>query len=95
MRAHNSFVTQYSCGSPQISVQARLDGKGHLHAARHAILAADLEPDADPPKVLIVGPDEAGNLIELVALELGDDELLVIHAMTLRPTFRKWLEGER
>ncbi|MFM7044829.1 MAG: hypothetical protein ACKOYG_04675 [Ilumatobacteraceae bacterium] len=57
------------------------------HAADHLLVLADLDPDSDPPKVLIIGPDAAGNLIELVALVLRHDELLVIHAMRLRPQF--------
>lgn len=47
----------------------------------------DLEPDADPPKVLAIGPDTAGNLVEVIWLEVADDVNLVIHAMPLRPAF--------
>ena len=36
--------------------------------------------------MLAIGPDRAGNLLEIIWLELGD-ERLVIHAMKLRPTF--------
>ena len=56
------------------------------HAIEHAIVIVDLEPDADPPKVLAIGPDPAGNLLEIIWLDLADTEL-VIHAMALRPTF--------
>lgn len=58
-----------------------------LHALNNAITIIDLEPDADPPKVLAIGPDRAGNLLEVIWLELADDAQLVIHAMPLRPTF--------
>lgn len=58
-----------------------------VHAVAHAIVIADLDPDADPPKVLAIGPDLAGNLLEVVWLELADDVELVIHAMQLRPVF--------
>lgn len=57
-----------------------------LHAVEHAIVVADLEPDADPPKVLAIGPDPAGNLLEVIWLDLVDTEL-VIHTMDLRPKF--------
>lgn len=57
-----------------------------LHAVEHAIVVVDLEPDADPPKVLAIGPDPAGNLLEVIWLDLADTEL-VIHAMDLRATF--------
>ena len=60
------------------------------HALDHAITVIDLEPDADPPKVLAIGPDPAGNLLEVIWLEL-DAVDLVIHAMPLRPTFHDLL----
>jgi hypothetical protein len=57
------------------------------HAADHAIVEVDLDADADPPKMLAIGPDRAGNLLEVIMLELADDQLLAIHAMSLRPVF--------
>ena len=39
----------------------------------------------------MIGPDRSGNLIELIALVLADNELLVIHAMRLRPVFYRYL----
>ena len=57
------------------------------HAVDHALTIVDLEPDADPPKVLAIGPDPAGNLLEIIWLELADGVELVIHAMSLRPKF--------
>ena len=60
----------------------------------HAIVVVDLDPDADPPKVLAIGPDTAGNLLEIIWLELDDDRSLVIHAMPLRPTFFDLLPDE-
>lgn len=36
---------------------------------------------------MAIGPDQAGNLLEVIWLELADDVQLVIHAMALRPTF--------
>jgi hypothetical protein len=58
-----------------------------LHAVRNSLAVIDLEPEADPPKVLAIGPDPAGNLLEVIWLELADDIDLVIHAMPLRPKF--------
>ncbi len=57
------------------------------HAVDNAITVVDLEPDVDPPKVLAIGPDRAGNLLEVIWLELANDAQLAIHAMPLRPTF--------
>ena len=56
------------------------------HAVDNSVAVADLEPDADPPKLLVIGPDLAGNLLEVVLLDLADD-VLAIHAMALRATF--------
>lgn len=61
------------------------------HAIDNSIVVADLEPDADPPKILVIGPDLAGNLLEVVLVELADEEVLVIHAMALRPVFHDLL----
>lgn len=58
-----------------------------VHAISNAITVIDLDPEADPPKVLAIGPDHAGNLLEIIWLELADRAELVIHAMPLRPTF--------
>jgi hypothetical protein len=63
-----------------------VDEEAILHAVEHAVVVVDLEPDADPPKVLVIGPDPAGNLLEVIWLDLVDTEL-VIHAMELRPKF--------
>lgn len=62
-----------------------------IHALDNALVLVDLEPDADPPKLLVIGPDMAGNLLELILLELVNDALLVIHAMPLRPKFHDLL----
>jgi hypothetical protein len=53
----------------------------------------DLEPEADPPRVLAIGPDRAGNLLEIVWLEFTDQRPIVIHAMSLRPKFYDLLPG--
>lgn len=55
------------------------------------IAIVDLEPDSDPPKVLAIGPDRAGNLLEIIWVDLADNASLVIHAMHLRPIFYELL----
>jgi hypothetical protein len=61
------------------------------HAYEHAVEWIELGDD--PPRYLMAGPDRASNLIELVALD-GDDDVLVIHAMTLRQSTRHELFGD-
>ncbi len=57
------------------------------HATDHPLVVVDLDPDGDPPKQLVIGPDPAGNPLEVIVLALADERLLAIHAMPLRPTF--------
>lgn len=69
---------------------ARRHGVGDAdieHAVSNAIVIVDLDADADPPRVLCIGPDRAGNLLEVIWIELADERALVIHAMGLRPLF--------
>jgi hypothetical protein len=61
------------------------------HAIEHALVVADLEPDADPPKIVVIGPDLSGNLLEVIMLEFADERYVTIHAMALRPTFHRLL----
>lgn len=65
------------------------------HACDNALVVVDLDPDSDPPKVLAIGPDRAGNLLEVIVLELEADHLLAIHAMPLRPAFHDLLREGR
>jgi hypothetical protein len=57
----------------------------------HALVVVDTDPDADPPKVLVIGPGRDGQLLEVIYLTLADNRQLVIHAMPLRPTFHDLL----
>ena len=62
-----------------------------IHAVDHAPVVVDMDPGADPPKVLVIGPRNDGQLFEVIILSLADDRELVIHAMALRPTFHNLL----
>jgi hypothetical protein len=55
----------------------------------HSLAIEDI--DEDPDRWLVIGPDRAGNLHELVVLVDHRGEI-VIHAMPLRPKYRKLLE---
>ena len=90
------FVLQYcDVDIHRSAYKHGVDGPAILHALDNAITVIDLDPDADPPKVLTIGPDRAGNLLEIIWLELADDVNLVIHAMPLRPTFYDLLPQTR
>jgi len=51
-----------------------------------------VEVGDDPFRVLMAGPDTAGNVLELVVM-MGNEVELVIHAMPLRRTTAESLFG--
>ena len=61
-----------------------------LHAIDHSLAVGDV--GEDPDRWLVIGPDQAGNLLELVVLVTAEGDELIIHAMHLRAVYRKLLE---
>jgi hypothetical protein len=61
-----------------------------LHAVEHSLLVDDL--GEDPDRWLVIGPDRAANLLEIVVLITAEGDEVIIHAMPLRPVNRKLLE---
>ncbi|HVA06940.1 MAG TPA: hypothetical protein VNG12_09390 [Acidimicrobiales bacterium] len=61
------------------------------HAYGHSMAWVQL--DDDPLRYLLAGPDRAGNLLELVVLDIDGTEL-VIHAMPMRASTQQELFGE-
>lgn len=61
-----------------------------LHAIEHSMLVDDL--GEDPDRWLVIGPDHAANLLEIVILFTSEGDELIIHAMPLRPVYRKLLD---
>ncbi len=61
------------------------------HAITHRLHVSELPTDDETERVLIIGPNRAGNPLELVAL-LVEDGAVVIHAMALRARYRSLLE---
>lgn len=59
-----------------------------LHAALLAIAYV-----AQGERELRIGPDRAGNLLEIVVADPDDDNARIIHAMRLRPSFYRYLPG--
>jgi hypothetical protein len=46
----------------------------------------------EPDRWLVIGPDRAANLLEIVVLVSAEGDELTIHAMPLRPIYRKLLD---
>lgn len=61
------------------------------HAIKHALAIEDA--GEDPDRWLVIGPDRAGNLLEVVVITTVEGAQLAIHAMAMRPQFRRLLEG--
>lgn len=59
------------------------------HAVRSALLVAAIDEHLAPHRSLVLGPDRAANMLELVVLRFDDGHNLVIHAM---PARRRYLQ---
>lgn len=60
-----------------------------LHAWRNALRLAEYEYGGED-RLLIIGPDSSGRLLELVAVPV-DGPARIIHADALRPKFYEYL----
>jgi hypothetical protein len=59
---------------------------------RHAMaLAVRVVRQGSTERVLVIGPDRVGALLEIVVLD-PDTEPVIIHAMSLRSKFYRFLE---
>lgn len=58
------------------------------HALRNAMVVDELAED--PVRYLVLGPDRAANLLELVVMDRPQGPA-VIHAMDMRPQYRRLL----
>jgi len=61
-----------------------------IHAIDHVITTEDL--GEEPDRWLVIGPDRAANLLEVVILVTAEDTELIIHAMPMRATYRRLLD---
>ena len=60
------------------------------HAVEHSLLVDDL--GEEPDRWLVLGPDAAANLLELVVLVTSEGDEMIIHAMPMRSVYRKLLD---
>ena len=66
-----------------------VDDRDITHAVHHALTTDDA--GEDPDRWLVLGPDRAGNLLEVVVLVTAEGRRLAIHAMAMRRTYRRLL----
>jgi hypothetical protein len=60
-----------------------------LHAIDHALVIEDI--GEDPDRWLVLGPDRAINILEVVVLITAEGTQLAIHAMLMRPIYERLL----
>lgn len=58
---------------------------------RHAVDNPLVVAEQDDGKVLYLGPDTAGNLLEIVTVERDDGTEIAIHAMAMRALYQPLL----
>jgi hypothetical protein len=78
----------------------RISRKRIRHAMQHCLLVFEADPPADHPRarddrLVFLGEDPAGIALEVIAVEANHASLLVIHAMELRPRYRRAYEEVR
>jgi hypothetical protein len=87
------MVSRYDTRHVEIYRSARTHGIADddvLHAVEHALAVGE----QDDGKVLYLGPDRAGNLLEVVSVMREDGSEIVIHAMRMRARYKPFLGGE-
>lgn len=60
--------------------------EGTLHAIDHALALEDV--GEDPDRWLLIGPDRAGNLLEVVVMITVEGNKIAIHAMPMRDKYK-------
>jgi hypothetical protein len=67
-----------------------IDNEAIQHGIENALVIEEVADD--PVRYLVLGPDRAGNLLELVVLDRPQGPA-VIHAMRMREKYRPLLPG--
>jgi hypothetical protein len=75
----------------------RISRERSRYVIEHCGLRFEEEPPADAPagtstRLVFLGEDANGTALEVMAVELDDGSLLVIHAMPLRKRYQKQYE---
>ena len=85
----DSFVLRYS--ELEIHKTALKHGVSTLdihHATSHAIQTFQYFDEWDRKRILTIGPDRSGNMLELIATVRSDQTARIFHAMKIRPKFQ-------
>ena len=89
-----SFVLRYA--ETEIHETAYKHGVSTLdihHVCANSSDIFELDQESYEIKILIIGPASAGNLLEVIGLEINNQSLLIIHAMKIRKSVMNLVEG--
>ncbi len=64
-----------------------------VHAVDHLLVEFGIGDDDPPRRWLVLGPNRAGLMLELIVLVFDDGDEMVIHAMPMRPKYEELLPG--
>jgi hypothetical protein len=69
---------------------------GHVARTAETILREAAPPDSllKDDRIVFLGPDPNGVMLEVIAVEI-EEGLLIIHAMKMRPGYRRFLKRKR
>lgn len=82
-------------GRSRASARADIPFEDMLSAVDNRVYEAAVE-DAGPPwRVLYIGPDRAGELVEVIVIERDDGTELPIHARTMHPGYAALISTEQ
>ena len=87
-----STIPGCGVGHTAVSFEARDQPRGDHEAISFPLLVDDEFSDDDPPKVLVLGPDTAGNVLEVIGSFNAPGLLTVFHAMPARAGYVQRLE---
>jgi hypothetical protein len=60
-----------------------------IHAVRNSLAVEDA--GEDPDRWLVIGPDCSGNFLEVIVVVTSDRDEIIVHAMPMRPQYRRFL----
>lgn len=89
-------ITFGVCVCARVNTSARrhgIDDADIIHAIDKAAAEYELGDDDEPRRFLVLGPDRAGNMLEVIVLMFDDGTELAIHAMAMRSKYASWLPG--
>lgn len=92
-RGHTEVGFRSTLSAVEIHQSARKHGVADediRHVIDHALAIEDA--GEDPDRWLVLGPDRAGNLLEVVVLVTIEGAQLAIHAMKMRANFARLIK---